>query len=553
MPVEAAIPPSTRPDIVMSWRRSTLSGVDPGMSPRIDVTLDFDHDSRLLRSAMPVLEELGQEITGAGLCLLLADRDGRVVRSVIDNSLFARRIEDLGIVSGARFAEDSVGTSSLGTPLETRRGVVVNGPEHYLERLRRLSCYGSPIIHPATGRVEGILDMTVEDERADPLFIPFVDRAVREIERRLFVGSKVSQQRLVAAFQDTVAPSHAAVAAIGMDMLLHNNVAANLLGSTDYVLLREIASELRPGERRTINVELACGEPAQVTAESIPASEGGAIFVVVPQLPDAGPVPRGAHVRAAPPRLSVEISEAATLGGPVAVCGEAGSGRSTVAHEVAGVAAVWLDACEILQLGETRWVKRLTEVASTAASAIVVEHVDSLPESTVPALTRLLEDGDGPRLILTSRPLEDLPPAVAALVARCPGRIEIPPLRRRRLEFGAIARRMLSKLDGTGELTPNALAALSAADWPGNLSELAGVLRTASQTATGGRIDRRDLPARFQHTGRATHLGGRERAERQAIIDALSNASGNKVHAARELGISRSTLYARMKALGIQS
>jgi transcriptional regulator of acetoin/glycerol metabolism len=112
---------------------------------------------------------------------------------------------------------------------------------------------------------------------------------------------------------------------------------------------------------------------------------------------------------------------------------------------------------------------------------------------------------------------------------------------------------MLAKLDGEWELTPNALAALAAADWPGNMSELAAVLRAASQTAAGGRIDLQDLPARFQNTGRVVHLGGRERAERQAIIDALANASGNKVHAARELGISRSTLYSRMKALGISA
>ncbi|AEV73571.1 transcriptional activator of acetoin/glycerol metabolism [Mycolicibacterium rhodesiae NBB3] len=550
MPVAAATPPSARPDIVMSWRRSTLSGLEPTMSPQIDLTLDLDDDSRLLRSATPVLEELGQEIAGAGLCLVLADRDGRIVRSVIDDSLFARRVEDLGIVTGARFAEDAVGTTSLGTPLEVRRGVVVNGPEHFLEQLRRLSCYGSPIVHPATGRVEGILDMTVEHERADPLFIPFVDRAVRQIEHRLLDGSKVSQQRLVAAFQNALSPPHAALAAIGMDMLLHDNVAANLLSSTDYVLLREIAAELRPGERRMINIELACGEPAQVAAESIPASEGGAIFVVVPLLPNAAPIPRGRHVSAAQSRLSIEISEVARIGEPVAVCGEPGSGRSTVAHEIAGTAAACLDVSDITQMGEAHWMRRLTEAASTA-SAIVVEHIDSLPESMIPALTRLVETNSRPRLILTSRPLEDLPLTVAALVGRCPGRIDIPPLRRRRLELGAIARRMLSKLEGAWELTPNALAALSAAEWSGNLSELACVLRTASQTATGGRIDMRDLPTRYQHTGRIAHLAGRERAERQAIIDALANAAGNKVHAARELGISRSTLYARMKALSI--
>lgn len=553
VPPDTADPPTSRPDIVMSWRRSALSGVSPDKPPQLDLAPDVDGDSPLLRSAMPVLEELGAEIADTGLCLLLTDRDGRIVRSVIDNTALARRIEGLGVVAGARFSEDAVGTTSLGTPLEVRHGVVVNAAEHYLESLRRLSCYGSPIIHPATGRVEGVLDMTIEDERADPLFVPFIDRAVRDIERRLLDGSRVSQQRLVAAFQDTVAPPHAALVAMGTDMLLHNNAAANLLSSTDYVVLGEIVSEMRPGERRTITIELACGESARVNAQSVAGSEGGAIFVVHPTLATANPVPRGSHVDAAVPRLRAEISRLARASGAVAVCGEPGSGRSTVADEIAGAAAVRLDVCDLIRVGEREWLTRLAEAANASPPAIVVEHLESLPESMVPAVTPLVDRDSGPRLVLTSRPVDDLAAGIAAVVARCPGRIDIPPLRRRRLELGAIARRMLSNIEGRWELTPNALAALSAADWPGNLTELACVLRTASHTATGGRIDVRDLPTRYQHTGRITHLAGRERAERQAIIDALANAAGNKVHAARELGISRSTLYARMKALNIPS
>ncbi len=239
-----------RPEIEVSWRRAVLCGVRPDLNLPVEVDQDFDSDSRLLRSALPVLEELGDQIAGTGLCVLLADRDGRVVRRVFDASAVERRIDNLGIASGARFSEDAVGTSSLGTPLEVRRGVAVNGAEHYLECLRRLSCYGRPIIHPATGRAEGVLDMTVEASEVNPLFIPFVDGAVRDIERRLLEGSKVSQQRLVAAFQD-IAPQHqAAVAAVGVDMLLHNNAALNLLDPTDYALLREIAAEMRPGDPR---------------------------------------------------------------------------------------------------------------------------------------------------------------------------------------------------------------------------------------------------------------------------------------------------------------
>lgn len=540
-----------RPEIEFSWRRAALSGIEASRQLPVDLSEDLDSDSRLLRSAAPVLEELGEEIAGTGLCVLLADRHGRVVRRVFDDATVERRMDHVGIASGGRFSEDAIGTSALGTPLEVRRGVVVNGAEHYLECLRRLSCYGRPIIHPSTGRAEGVLDMTVEDSKVNPLFVPFVDKAVRDIERRLLAGSKVSQQRLVAAFQD-IAPHHrAAVAAVGVDMLLHNKAALNLLTPTDYAVLGEIAAEMRAGETRVLAVELASGEAARIEAELISGSEGGAVFVVRPVARSAPIVRRGGGLNAAPD-LAALVKKLTQASGAVAVCGEPGSGRTTVARDIIGSArAEWLDATSIAVESRKHWLQRLAAATRDGVEAVVVEHLELVPEALLPALSRIIDDDAAVRLILTSCPLEDLPPAAAGLVGRCPGRLDVPPLRRRRLEFPAITRRILSGLEGSPELTPDALAALSAAEWPGNLSELRCVLWTAAKSAQRNRLELQDLPAKYLGTGRVAHLGGRERAERDAIIDALAAAGGNKVHAARELGISRSTLYARMKALRV--
>jgi transcriptional regulator of acetoin/glycerol metabolism len=540
-----------RPEIEVSWRRSVLSGVRPSLSLPVDLIDDFDDDSRLLRSAQPVLEELGVQIAGTGLCVLLADRDGRVVRRVFDSPVVERRIDQAGIANGARFSEDTVGTSSVGTPLEIRRGVVVNGADHYIECLRRFSCYGRPIIHPPTGRTEGVLDMTIEASTVNPLFVPFVDRAVRDIEHRLLDGSKVSQQRLIAAFQDIAPQHHAAVAAVGVDMLLHNNAALNLLGPTDYAVLREIAAEMRPGESRIRALELASGVPVRIEAESISGSEGGAVFVVRP-VNRSTPVIRRGRSGNTVAGVDAEVAALARATGAVAVCGEPGSGRTTAARDIVGTArAQWLDAACFAVEDQRLWLEWLTAAGGGDAEMLVVEHVEALPVALVPVLCQLVDAGGLPRPIVTSCPVNDLPPAVAALIARCPGRLDIPPLRRRGTEFAAIVRRMLSELGDSWELTPDALAALSAHDWPGNLSELACVVRTAAKTAQRNRIERHDLPPRYQCAGRLAHLGGRERAEREAIIDALAAAGGNKVHAARDLGISRSTLYARMKALRI--
>ncbi|WFR73862.1 helix-turn-helix domain-containing protein [Prescottella defluvii] len=80
-----------------------------------------------------------------------------------------------------------------------------------------------------------------------------------------------------------------------------------------------------------------------------------------------------------------------------------------------------------------------------------------------------------------------------------------------------------------------------------------GTARRARGTSRPGRGGDpvEDLPEDYRAPGRVARLGGRERAERDAIIEALQESHGNKVHAAARLGISRTTLYSRIRALDI--
>jgi transcriptional regulator of acetoin/glycerol metabolism len=60
-----------------------------------------------------------------------------------------------------------------------------------------------------------------------------------------------------------------------------------------------------------------------------------------------------------------------------------------------------------------------------------------------------------------------------------------------------------------------------------------------------------DLPARLVSSHRSGSLSGIERAERAAIVEALSRSKGNRSHAATELGIGRTTLYRKMRELKV--
>ncbi|MDX5311688.1 MAG: Fis family transcriptional regulator, partial [Rhodococcus sp. (in: high G+C Gram-positive bacteria)] len=183
---------------------------------------------------------------------------------------------------------------------------------------------------------------------------------------------------------------------------------------------------------------------------------------------------------------------------------------------------------------------------------VVVEHVHLAPDPVPALLSSMLSDPAAPRLVLTADPVDGIRPPVRELLARCPGQVRVPALRQRIRELGDLAAALAQELGRPDlRLGPSALTALSERSWPGNLAELRAVLAAVPVRESPLPVRREDLPVDYRATSRVSRLGGRERAEREAIIEALRESGGNKVHAAAQLGISRTTLYSRIRALGI--
>jgi transcriptional regulator with PAS, ATPase and Fis domain len=132
--------------------------------------------------------------------------------------------------------------------------------------------------------------------------------------------------------------------------------------------------------------------------------------------------------------------------------------------------------------------------------------------------------------------------------------IRLPPLRERRDDILLLAARFLRELGGgTAELTPEAMEALFRHDWPGNVRELRNVLERALILCDGPLINAEHLrlrPRKDIAPSSITDLGS---LEKHAIEQALRDAGGNKVRAARQLGISRMQLYGRLRKFGLEN
>jgi DNA-binding NtrC family response regulator len=134
--------------------------------------------------------------------------------------------------------------------------------------------------------------------------------------------------------------------------------------------------------------------------------------------------------------------------------------------------------------------------------------------------------------------------------------VNLPPLKDRREDVpDLIAHFLHTRQVGRGEMTvePEAHRLLCGYDWPGNVRELANVLERAQILAEGNTITTDDLPENLVQVSKPAPVAGApapvvgpddlDGVERRHVEDVLKRHSGNKVQAAKALGVSRRTLY----------
>jgi DNA-binding NtrC family response regulator len=155
--------------------------------------------------------------------------------------------------------------------------------------------------------------------------------------------------------------------------------------------------------------------------------------------------------------------------------------------------------------------------------------------------------------------------------------VELPPLRERRGDLPLLAEYAVRERSGGGRaptLSPLALRLLMAHPWPGNVRELFSALESALIRCDGSIVEAQHLPREIRESRRRGRPGrggeasspdapeegdpdryrhrGSEREERDAIVRALRQAGGVRTRAAALLGMSRTTLWRKMKEYGIE-
>ena len=158
---------------------------DFGSVSRAELTRLADQHRSLYTHAVPVMEMLHEQIQNTHSMVVLTDAGGLILHTLGDSD-FLEKANRVALRPGVNWSEGSKGTNAIGTALTEARPTLVHGSEHFLTANRFLTCSCSPIRDP-NGRPIGTLDVSGVRESYHAHTMALVRMSTRLIENHLFV------------------------------------------------------------------------------------------------------------------------------------------------------------------------------------------------------------------------------------------------------------------------------------------------------------------------------------------------------------------------------
>jgi transcriptional regulator of acetoin/glycerol metabolism len=567
---DQVMPGVVREPILASWWRSRDWHV---AADRVELSYirDPDLDTPLTRTALPVLRNLHEHLDGQPISVILTDAAGVVLTRLTADRDLERHLDGVQLAPGFSYAEEHVGTNGIGTALEGGQPAHVFGHEHYAEDLEDLACAGVPIHDPVSGKTVGAIDLTCWRRDADALLVALAKTTAHQIGGALLADTSAREARLLREYLRACRHSSGIVLALSPDVVMMNDTARQVLDPGDQsALLGHAADALARPRAGAVTVTLPSGARARLICRAAEDAPGSGVvqakLVEPPARPAAEPAARKPMflpglVGSAPLwlRACAQVETVYAAGEWLALEGEPGIGKLAVVRAVhqrrnpAGRFSV-LDATDA---GSPDWLARARRELLESRGTLLLRHVDQLGARQLNALSSALQEartaGQQPHLwvVVTldgKRGNKDL----TKVLRFFPSTAELPPLRHHIEDLHELVPFFLAKLSQQARLAcaPEAMQFLLRSRWPGNVEQLWQVLRRVAKRRRAGTIYPADLPPECWTVSRRL-LSPLESMERDAIVQGLLAYRGNKVKTAISLGMSRATIYRKIREYGI--
>jgi transcriptional regulator of acetoin/glycerol metabolism len=528
-----------------------------------------DTDSRLAHAAAPVLQGITQDVTIDAISVILTSADGVVMERSASERAFMKALDSVSLAPGYSYAEEFAGTNGIGTALETGRPAFIRGGEHFVGPLGELACAGAPIRDPITQRLVGVVDLTCWASRSNPVLLPLVKSLGGQIEDRLRESAHASEIALLEAYRNQARRFPFGVLAIGGDVLLMNRYLRQTLDTNDQIALLEHASDLLSSTPSgTVLAVLPSGHIAKITAADHTEIRGRTNVVFHVRLSTEATAHRvgtpksvvshipGLVGRSSSWRRSCEQVERCCRDRDwVLLEGEKGSGRAKLAQAVAQYVhptkTVRVTRAETFTT-PALFVAEIVTQTDGDDFALVISDVDCIDEGTLAAVVPVLQSRASRGWIAATMNSSTPSPMVELLLPLFTHTVTVPALRYRIEDIEVLVPFLLRELTSGADvrLDADAMRQLSKLPWPGNVAQLRRVVAETVARQRSGVIGADKLPTECRSLAKRK-LTQMEALERDAIVRSLEDNDNNKLQAAIALGMSRATIYRKMRDYGI--
>lgn len=588
-------------EIRSSWQRCFDTGLDPFGSPeQIQISAAKLNKRRekndlMRRLAKLEMESLHRQIAGSNFIIIFADQDGIILDRIVDGPIDATNSG--WTLPGFMWQEKINGTNALGMVAVTRKPAVVHGEEHYYKAYADLTCAAAPIFG-RDGNLVGIIDATSDCRSRQLHTLALVGMSCITIENGLFrdrhKGHLIFELHNRREFLGTL---QSAMLAFNEDGFLQESNGRSRLYLQDMPaeakihfneIFRTPFSEFLdrlPGAGSTYLTDME-GSSFAVRAFNFRARKLAAKPTSVRAFPEAA---RDISMVCDDPAVKTAmhmVRRAVELNVPILIRGETGTGKELMARYAHAVSNRKGDfvAVNCAALPETLIESELfghqdgafTGAARGGSKGLVgqadkgtlfLDEIGVMPAAAQAKLLRFLDRmeirpvGDTTEIQLDiqlisatntvlkgkERTVEFRPDLLYRINTM---EVCLPPLRQRR-DFHAIIEAILATLQHPLKLEPEALRLLEAYNWPGNIRELKGLLTRLLIACGEGKIHTEDAQKMLSLPTADTNAESQNKnladQELEIIRAAYEQHNGNISAVSRELGISRNTVYKKLK------